>query len=513
MTTRISASLTAEEKTKHKMAASSSVAVLNKEIVTKMIPYPVDTHAKELLTSSESMTIFGANSKDLNQVIKTETAQITASKSKPLKLVFASVTASEKEVWRSDSLKPEIASQVVARRPADSSSSSIGAFVSSSGSVLRHEAKIASLDSRTKAMMTSPISVTTSVIVPATIPYEEKTSTYFVATETSQQIVPSSSSKRVLPLSSEDHRMSSPTEVLSPPRGSPEETKGIGMMFTPTTSASATSQSFHAVSTFDEVKSKVVEHLSKHTQIIATLQPTKATLTSPHLTPSLQISRSVSSFKTLRSSPNVAGLPFLITTAIKAVKSTLMLSSSHLADEMTSSASVATSSTEMSLTPTKMKVTTTETVMTSSPNSPSNAVVTLTANTEVKHTSSESPSHQPTHTKEHEKTHPIHTHSNDTDAHSNVTGHGGEWPTMGSPREPDVDASTDLQQGVDDNWIVSVIVVFALLGGMLVFVVVFIIKDRARIRFVAFIIVISQYSLRLMVRKTGGNRKDRNIFT
>ena len=505
MTTRISASLTAEEKTKHKMAASSSVAVLNKEIVTKMIPYPVDTHAKELLTSSESMTIFGANSKDLNQVIKTETAQITASKSKPLKLVFASVTASEKEVWRSDSLKPEIASQVVARRPADSSSSSIGAFVSSSGSVLRHEAKIASLDSRTKAMMTSPISVTTSVIVPATIPYEKKTSTYFVATETSQQIVPSSSSKRVLPLSSEDHRMSSPTEVLSPPRGSPEETKGIGMMFTPTTSASAT---FHAVSTFDEVKSKVVEHLSKHTQIIATLQPTKATLTSPHLTLSLQISRSVSSFKTLRSSPNVAGLPFLITTAIKAVKSTLMLSSSHLADEVTSSASVATSSTEMSLTPTKMKVTTTEAVMTSSPNSPSNAVVTSTANTEVKHTSSESPSHQPIHTKEHEKIHPIDTQSNETDAHSNAT-----RPTMGSPHEPDVDTSTDLQQGVDDNWIVSVIVVFALLGGMLVFVVVFIIKDRARIRFVAFIIVISQYSLRLMVRKTGGNRKDRNIFT
>lgn len=146
-------------------------------------------------------------------------------------------------------------------------------------------------------------------------------------------------------------------------------------------------------------------------------------------------------------------------------------------DEVTSSASVATSSTEMSLTPTKMKVTTTEAVMTSSPNSPSNAVVTSTANTEVKHTSSESPSHQPIHTKEHEKIHPIDTQSNETDAHSNAT-----RPTMGSPHEPDVDTSTDLQQGVDDNWIVSVIVVFALLGGMLVFVVVFIIKDRARIR-------------------------------
>lgn len=221
----------------------------------------------------------------------------------------------------------------------------------------------------------------------------------------------------------------------------------------------------------------------------------KAALTSSSLSLSLEISRSVKSSRAMniltsyqipRSSPLITSLPLLQTAESKAAKSTLIVSSSQLADEMSSSASAVTSS-ETLPTSKEVKVNTTETAMKSSGISSSTSadVTTASANAAVEHSTSKSVSHHPTHPTDHGDTHSTHPpHPKDT-SHSNTTGHGKEGvkTKMPPPEEGDAEASTGVGGG-GAQWVVSIIVVFALMGGMIAFVIVFVLKDRARTRYV-----------------------------
>lgn len=149
-------------------------------------------------------------------------------------------------------------------------------------------------------------------------------------------------------------------------------------------------------------------------------------------------------------------------------------------DEMTSSVSAVTSSQTLA-TSEEVKVSTTEAVMKSSGiNSSASAdVTTSSANAAVEHSTSESESPYPTHPGDHGDTHPTHPPHPKDASHSNTTGHGeeGAKSTMGIPPEGD-------DEGGDGGaeWVVSIIVVFALMGGMIAFVIVFVFKDRARRR-------------------------------
>ena len=218
----------------------------------------------------------------------------------------------------------------------------------------------------------------------------------------------------------------------------------------------------------------------------------KAALTSSSSSLSLEISRSVKSYRPMnivtsyqipRSSPLITSLPLLLTPESKAAKSTLIVSSSQLSDEMTSSVSAVTSSKTLA-TSEEMKFSTTEAVMKSSGISSSSAsadVTTSSANAAVEHSTSESESPYPTHPGDHGDTHPTHPPHPKDASHSNTTGHGkeGAKSTMGIPPEGD-------DEGGDGGaeWVVSIIVVFALMGGMIAFVIFFVFKDRARRRYV-----------------------------
>lgn len=217
----------------------------------------------------------------------------------------------------------------------------------------------------------------------------------------------------------------------------------------------------------------------------------KAALTSSSSSLSLEISRSVKSYRPMnivtsyqipRSSPLITSLSLLLTPESKAAKSTLIISSSQLADEMTSSVSAVTSSKTLA-TSEEVKFRTTEAVMKSSgiSSSASADVTTSSANAAVEHSTSESESPYPTHPGDHGDTHPTHPPHPKDASHSNTTGHGkeGAKSTMGIPPEGD-------DEGGDGGaeWVVSIIVVFALMGGMIAFVIFFVFKDRARRRYV-----------------------------
>lgn len=221
-----------------------------------------------------------------------------------------------------------------------------------------------------------------------------------------------------------------------------------------------------------------------------------AALTSSSSSLSLEISRSVKSYRPMnivtsyqipRSSPLITGLQLLLTTESKAAYSTLIVSSSQLADEMTSSASAVTSS-KTSPTSEEVKFSTTEATMKSSGirSSASADVTTTSANAAVEHSTSKSVSPYPTHPGDHGDAHSTHPPHPKDASHSNTTGHGKESaePTMGPPAESGNDGNKGEDGGA--QWVVSIIVVFALMGGMIAFVVVFVFKDRARRRYVLF---------------------------
>lgn len=214
---------------------------------------------------------------------------------------------------------------------------------------------------------------------------------------------------------------------------------------------------------------------------------------------------SAKSIKDLTSSKTLKPAP---SKEVKIVKSTLILSSSQLADLITSShpktmealtSSTAAptdegkpSTTEMAPTPlVEEKATTTQSPKkktTTSPeiNTPAEKPVAMTTSPPkppMTTLTTEHPpiqSSKPTHHSE-----PIHpsepTHHGDKNA-TNTT-HGGHevHPTMGYPHEPPV-VNAYTKEIDDDGWQISVLVVCSMLIGIVVFVVVFVIKSNREMR-------------------------------
>ncbi|KAJ7376383.1 hypothetical protein OS493_034904 [Desmophyllum pertusum] len=169
----------------------------------------------------------------------------------------------------------------------------------------------------------------------------------------------------------------------------------------------------------------------------------------------------------------------------KPVKSTLILSSSQLADLITSSRPVTvkavTSSpgTTTPVTPTQDKMTTS-----SETNAPTKTSVAITTSHPVTHATVDSNGH-PTH-----PTHPTHpaepTHHGETNTthktHGDHMTHGPH-ATMGYPHEPPVvDASTQDQEKNDDGWQISIYVVCGLLVGIVLFVILMVIRNNRQTR-------------------------------
>ena len=219
-------------------------------------------------------------------------------------------------------------------------------------------------------------------------------------------------------------------------------------------------------------------------------------ITSYVITPTKLLEHMTSS-QALKSSPVVTSFssPLINTKSsqeMMVVKSTLILSSSQLADMITSSRPVVTSSSdvvppteEVKESTTEMKATTTEKAQAKPTSQMSNTNVTVKVKV-VNSTSApetEHPTH-PTHPTHHEDTHTTHTHPDET--HTTHTPHDVHVThrTMGYPHEPDVDASTNHKGRVDANWEVSIFVVVALIAGQVAFATFMVIKDRARTRLV-----------------------------
>ena len=210
-----------------------------------------------------------------------------------------------------------------------------------------------------------------------------------------------------------------------------------------------------------------------------------------------KILKQKTSSQVMSSSPVIPGLSSLRNTMsfqeVKASKSSLILSSSQLADIITSSPTAVKSTSDVvppteegkRSTATDIKATTKkpqgtsttqiakETVMTS-PHSSAPVAMTTSNMTDV--------TEHPTHPTHHEDKHTTHTHPEETHEHTTHPRHDENvtHSTMGYPHEPEVDASTDEKERKDADWEVSIIVVLALLGGMIAFVIFMVVKDRAR---------------------------------
>ena len=271
------------------------------------------------------------------------------------------------------------------------------------------------------------------------------------------------------------------------------------------------------------------EYSSQHLEVLTSLQATSHVMSSPKRSSSqimaamlssqitikeknLSISRSSSVEKDMTSSPiatvmtsskSMNDLPSSQTmkpTAfkeVKIVKSTLILSSSQLADLITTSHPMSmmgmTSSTEAPPLVEEKSTTTLKTpAITKSPKK--KTTTSPEANTSAKKTVAMTTSPpKPTVTTEHPAIHtnkPTHhgepTHHGDKNT-TNTT-HGGHGPhsTMGYPHEPPV-VNAQTEEKEDDGWQISVVVVCSLIIGMVAFVVVFVVKLNREYRLVGFV--------------------------
>ena len=227
--------------------------------------------------------------------------------------------------------------------------------------------------------------------------------------------------------------------------------------------------------------SSEIKMTSQFSQMLISSSVTSSLQIIQALTSSGTVNIMTSSYQTLKSSPVITGFPSLKNTMSseekKATKSTLIFSSSQLADMITSTHPSVTSSPVVHPTE-KEKTSKTPIVTTTSITSP-------TAEIKVIHATSDAATEHPTH---HEDKHATHTHPHETHEQTNHTGQGEHVtrPTMGYPHEPDVDSASNSKEEKhrDADWEVSVFVVIGLLCGMIVFVVFMVVKDKARRRFV-----------------------------
>lgn len=508
-----------------------------------MTSHPVVSSFNELMTSSPPTEIVASLPQDVEQTFTVESSQMSTGK--PI-LTSHPPPISQKQM---------IASQIMTLHPVVRSSPVVEILTSSKSpeQMVEAESEIVSSKSTRPAVGLSHPVVTSSQIMKLMAPTKEMvavdvtskrvvTSSLFIEEAPSSEALKNEPSaifrnqktfsralatetlKKTLP-SSKQFSSSQSVEITSLPQIARKTTSQAKGGITLLSSEAVKSTKIERLSLKKDLTSHAIlmtsqtilmsadflkfhpaaEYSSKKTQIIMPSQSTRSSISSS-LTPSRQIKQAVSSsknmkfmasYQTMKPSPVFTGFLSLKNTMssleVKATKSTLILSSSQLADMTTSSPTAVTSvvvepPTEEKKTtnPTENEATSTQlpgSVMT--PLHSSSPVVIATSNAsvgvKVVLVTSESATEHPTH---HEDKH--HTHAGETHAHTNHTDHGENVThhTMGYPHEADVDASTDEKQRVDANWEVSVFVVIALMGGMIVFVVFMVIKDRARTRFV-----------------------------
>ena len=498
----------------------------NRERTPIVTSHPVVSSLNELMTSSHPTKIVATLPQDVERVFTLEFESSQMSTETPTltlhpPLVFTSISqkqmiASQIKVV-SSSLTPNI---FMTSHPVVRSFPFVEILTSSQSpeQVVKPESAVVSSRSTKPEIGLSHPAVTSSQIMKLMASTKQKVAfDETLATETLQQTFPSSKrfsssqsveitslsqiARKTTPQAKESITLSSSEAVKSTKIESSSLNKDM-------TSHAILKTSQTMLMSVDSLKSHpAVECSSQKTEIIMSSQSTR-TSTSSSLTPSRQIIQAVTSSKnmkftashqTMKSSPVFTGFLSLKNTVFspeeKARKSTLILSPSKLADMAASSPTAGTSAVvepptieKKMTTPTEKEATSTQlpdSVMTSSHSSSPVVIGSSNASVGVKvvHVTSESATEHPTH---HEDKH--HTHPGETHAHTNHTRHGENVThhTMGYPHEADVDTSTDEKQRVDANWEVSIFVVIAMLGGMIVFVVFMVIKDRARTRFVSF---------------------------
>lgn len=521
----------------------------NEEGTPIMTSHPVVSSFNELMTSSPPTEIVASLPQDVEQTLTVESSQMSTGKpiltshppsisqkqmiTSQIKVVPSSIFMTSYPVMRSSPVVEILTSskspeQVVEAESVVVSSKSTRPAVGLSHPVVT-SSQIMKLMAPTKEMVavdvTSKRVVTSSLFreeAPSSEALKNEPSAIFRNQKTFSRALATETLKKTLP-SSKQFSSSQSVEITSLPQIARKTTSQAKESITTFSSPEAVkSTKIEQLSLKKELTSRTIlmtsqtilmsadflkshpaaEYSSKKTQIIMPSQSTRSSISSS-LTPSrLAVSSSknmkfMASYQTMKPSPVFTGFLSLKNTMssleVKATKSTLILSSSQLADMTTSSPTAVTSvvvepPTEEKKTtnPTENEATSTQlpgSVMT--PLHSSSPVVIATSNAsvgvKVVHVTSESATEHPTH---HEDKH--HTQAGETHAHTNHTRHGENVThhTMGYPHEADVDASTDEKQRVDANWEVSVFVVIALMSGMIVFVVFMVIKDRARTRFV-----------------------------
>lgn len=500
-----------------------------------MTSHPVVSSFNELMTSSPPTEIVASLPQDVEQTFTVESSQMSTGKpiltSHPppisQKQMIASQIMTSHPVVRSSPVVEILTSSKSPEQMVEAESEIVSSKSTRPAVGLSHpvvtSSQIMKLMAPTKEMvavdLTSNRVVTSSLFIeeaPSSEALKNEPSTIFRNQKTFSRALATETLKKTLP-SSKQFSSSQSVEITSLPQIVRKTTSQAKGSITLLSSEAVKSTKIERLSLKKDLTSHAIlmtsqtilmsadflkshpaaEYSSKKTQIIMPSQSTRSSISSS-LTPSRQIKQAVSSsknmkfmasYQTMKPSPVFTGFLSLKNTMssleVKATKSTLILSSSQLAD-MTTSSPTAVTSVVVEPPTEENKATSTQlpgSVMT--PLHSSSPVVIATSNAsvgvKVVLVTSESATEHPTH---HEDKH--HTHAGETHAHTNHTDHGENVThhTMGYPHEADVDASTDEKQRVDANWEVSVFVVIALMGGMIVFVVFMVIKDRARTRFV-----------------------------
>ena len=473
-----------------------------------MTSHPVTTSLKELVTSSKPVEIVDATSEHVEQVMtpKLETAQMSTAT--PILMSYPLVTSSKPKVQMSLSLEEVITPQVelttsssttkpiVTSHPVVTSSPDKEIMTKSVERVMTPQVEVAPLSSTAKAIVTSHSDVKSSQVMDLLT--SSKDENEFLSSKTvegskfpsvTKGMVHSLSTNVMTASQSPDIVSSSSTEAVAS-RKVQHLSQQIDMtspqLITFIKSSHLDDVSTVSTSVYVFKSTPAVEHSS---EIKKTSQFSQK-LISSSVTPSLQIIQALtssgtvnimtSSYQTLKSSPVITGFPsvknIMSSEEIKATKSTLIFSSSQLADMITSTHPSVTSS---SVVPPTEKEKTSKT-----PVATTISITNPTAEIKVVHATSDAATEHPTHP---EDKHTTHTHPHETHEHTNHTGQGEHVtrPTMGYPHEPDVDTSNSKEQKHRDaDWEVSVFVVIGLLGGMIVFVLFMVVKDKARRRFV-----------------------------
>lgn len=488
-----------------------------------MTSHPVTTSLKQLVTSSKPVEIVDATSEHVEQVMtpKLETAQMSTATpilmSYPLVTSSPVIKSSKPKVQMSLSLEEVITPQVelttsssttkliVTSHPGVTSSPDKEIMTSSKSMerVMTPQVEVAPLSSTAKAIVTSHLDVKSSQVMDLltsskSMLTSSKDENEFLSSKTvegskfasvTKGMVHSLSTNVMTASQSPDIVSSSSTEAVAS-RKVQHSSQQIDMTSLQLTTSIKSShlEDVSIVSTSADVF-KFTPAVVHSFEIRKTSQFAQM-LISSSVTPSLQIIQALtssgtvnivtSSYQTLKSSPVIPGFPSLKNTMsseeIKATKSTLIFSSSQLADIITSTHPSVTSSSVVQSTE---KETTSKT-----PVATTTSITSPTAEIKVVHATSDAATEHPTHP---EDKHTTHIHPHETHEHTNHTGQGEHVtrPTMGYPHEPDVDASNSKEQKHRDaDWEVSVFVVIGLLGGMIVFVVFMVVKDKARRRFV-----------------------------